>query len=123
LEDTPADAEIVSEAGEDFVSSSIRVSPDGGRLAVLGRRSLNSPANLYILDLESGDLQTATSNENLSIKTGPKDLSWSTDGESVLLVAQAMPDDVAIRPASAERITADFNNIYEVPVGDLAEEQ
>lgn len=123
LEDTPADAEIVSEVGEDFVSSSIRVSPDGGRLAVLGRRSLNSPANLYILDLESGDLQTATSNENLSIKTGPKDLSWSTDGESVLLVAQAVPDDVAIRPASAERITADFNNIYEVPVGDLAEEQ
>lgn len=123
LQDTPADAEVVSGVGEDFVSSNIRVSPDDGRLAVLGRRSLNSPANLYILDLESGDLKTATSNESMFIETGPEDLSWSADGDSILLVARAALDDIEIRSASAERITADFHNIYEVPVGKLVEDQ
>ncbi len=122
-EETPADAEIVSGVGEDFVSSNIRVSPDGGRLAVLGRRSLNSPTNLYVLDLESGNLQTATSNESMLIEAGPEDLSWSADGDSILLVARAALDDIAIRSASAERITAEFHNIYEVPVGELAEDQ
>lgn len=123
LQNTPADAEVASGVGEDFVSSNIRVSPDGGRLAVLGRRSLNSPANLYILDLESGDLKTATSNESMFIETGPEDLSWSADGDSILLVARAALDDIEIRSASAERITADFHNIYEVPVGKLVEDQ
>ena len=36
--------------GEDFVASSIRVSPDGKRLAVIGRLNPKSPTNLYVLD-------------------------------------------------------------------------
>ncbi|MBA3610628.1 MAG: hypothetical protein H0W54_04325 [Rubrobacter sp.] len=114
-------AEIVSDIGEDFIPSNIRVSPEGNRLAVLGRRSLNSPANLYVLDLESGDLQTATSNENMEIKTGPGDLTWSTGGQSVVLVARAMSAEIEVQATPADKITADFYNVYEVPVEDLGD--
>ncbi|MEJ7820017.1 MAG: hypothetical protein WKF44_06910, partial [Rubrobacteraceae bacterium] len=99
----------------------IRVSPEGDRLAVLGRRSLNSPANLYVLDLENGDLQTATSNENMEIKTGPGDLAWSTGGQSVVLVARAMSTEIEVQATPADKITADFYNVYEVPVEDLGD--
>jgi len=114
-------AEIVSDIGEDFIPSNIRVSPEGDRLAVLGRRSLNSPANLYVLDLENGDLQTATSNENMEIKTGPGDLAWSTGGQSVVLVARAMSTEIEVQATPADKITADFYNVYEVPVEDLGD--
>lgn len=114
--------EIVSDIGEDFIPSSVQTSPDGERLAVLGRRSLNSPANLYVLDLATGDLQTATSNENLEIKSGSDDLSWSADGESVVIVARAAPSEIKIRPAPADALTADFYNVYEVPVGSSGED-
>ena len=110
------ETEVVSEVGEDFIAAAAQVSPDGGFLGLLGRRSLNSPANLYLLDLASGDLQTATSNENMEIKTGPDDLSWSADGENVLIVARAVPAEVAVRALPADKLTADFYNVYEVPV-------
>ena len=112
------EARIVSETGEDFIPANIQTSPDGGLLAVIGRRSLDSPANLYLLDLDSGDLETSTSNENMEIKTGPADLSWSPDGEHVLIVARAVPSEVAVRSIPADNLVADFHNVYEVPVGD-----
>lgn len=114
-------AEIVSDIGEDFIPSNIRVSPEGDRLAVLGRRSLNSPVNLYVLNLEDGDLQTATSNEDMEIKTGPDDLAWSADGQSVVLVARRLSSEIEVHAASADRIMADFYNVYEVPVEDLGD--
>ena len=110
------EAKIVSDIGEDFIPANIQVSPDGEILAVLGRRSLNSPANLYLLDLASGDLWAATSNENMEIKTSPDDLSWSADGESVLLVARAVPSEIAVRQAPADNLTTDFHNVYKVSV-------
>lgn len=119
--DGRTEAKIVSEIGEDFIPANIHASPDGGLLAVLGRRSLNSPANLYLLDLASGDLRTATSNEDMEIKTDSEDLSWSSDGENVLLVARAVPSEIAVRQASADDLTADFHNVYEVPVGGAEE--
>ena len=111
--------QIVSDVGEDFIPSDIQVSPEGDRLAILGRRSLNSPTNLYVLELSSGDLLTATSNESLEIKTGPNDLSWSNDGKSVVIVARADPSEIEIHPVPADALTADFYNVYEVPVDSL----
>jgi Tol biopolymer transport system component len=103
--------------GEDFVASSIRVSPDGERLAVIGRLTPNSPTNLYVLDLETEHLEVVTSNEDMEIKTGPDDLAWSPDGESVAIVARgALSDELRVRAAPADTLLAEFYNLYEIPV-------
>ena len=44
-----------------------------------------------------------TVNEDMEIKTGPDDLAWSPDGESIAIVA----------------LLEDFYNLYEVPVEGL----
>jgi Tol biopolymer transport system component len=107
--------------GEDFVASSIRVSPDGERLAVIGRLTPNSPTNLYVLDLETEHLEVVTSNEDMEIKTGPDDLAWSPDGESVAIVARgALSDEPRVRAAPADTLLADFYNLYEIPVEGMA---
>jgi Tol biopolymer transport system component len=112
--DTP---EHTPGVGEDFIASSIRVSPDGERLAVIGRLNPNSPINLYVLDLEAKDLEALTSNEDMEIKTGPDDLAWSPDGESVAIVARgALSEDPHVRAAPADALLEDFFNLYEVPV-------
>ena len=106
--------------GEDFVASSIRVSPDGERLAVIGRLTPNSPTNLYVLDLETEHLEVVTSNEDMEIKTGPDDLAWSPDGESVAIVARgAISDELRVHAAPADTLLADFYNLYESPVGGM----
>jgi Tol biopolymer transport system component len=103
--------------GEDFVASSIQVSPDGERLAVIGRLNPNSPANLYVLDLETEHLEVVTSNEDMEIKTGSDDLAWSPDGESVAIVARgALSEEPRVRAAPADALLADFYNLYEIPV-------
>lgn len=105
--------------GEDFVASSIRVSPDGGRLAVIGRLNTNAPVNLYVLDLAAQDLEAVTTNEDMEIKTGPDDLAWSPDGESVAIVARgALSEEPRVRAAPKRALLEDFYNLYEVPVGD-----
>jgi Tol biopolymer transport system component len=102
--------------GEDFVASSIRVSPDGERLAVIGRLNPNSPTNLYVLDLETEVLEDLTMNEDMEIKTGPDDLAWSPDGESVAIVARgALSEEPRVRAAPADTLLADFYNVYEIP--------
>ena len=107
--------------GEDFVASSIRVSPDGGRLAVIGRFNPNSPTNLYVLDLEAEDLEDLTINEDMEIKTGPDDLAWSPDGESVVIVARgALSEEPRVRSAPKDALLEDFYNLYEVPVEGAA---
>ena len=68
--------------GEDFVASSIRVSPDGERLAVIGRLNPKSPTNLYVLDPAAKKLEAITANEDMEIKTDPDDLAWSPDGRT-----------------------------------------
>ena len=105
--------------GEDFVASSIRVSPDGGRLAVIGRLNPNSPVNLYVLDLAAQDLEAVTTNEDMEIKTGPDDLAWSPGGGSVAIVARgALSDEPRVRAAPKRALLEDFYNLYEIPVGD-----
>lgn len=104
--------------GEDFVAASVRVSPDGERLAVIGRLNPKSPSNLYVLDLKSEDLRAVTTNEDMEIKTGPDDLAWSPDGESVVIVARGTPStEPEVHAAAAGNLLRDFYNLYEVPVG------
>jgi dipeptidyl aminopeptidase/acylaminoacyl peptidase len=108
--------------GEDFVASSIRVSPDGARLAVVGRLNPNSPTNLYVLNLETEGLEDVTINEEMEIKTGPDDLAWAPDGESVAIVARgALSEGPSVHAAPKDALLEDFYNLYEVPVGGAAE--
>jgi Tol biopolymer transport system component len=105
--------------GEDFVAASTRASPDGERLAVIGRLNPKSPANLYVLDLLAKSLRSVTTNEDMEIKTGPDDLAWSPGGESVVIVARGTPStEPEVRAEPADRILRDFYNLYEVPVGE-----
>ncbi len=104
--------------GEDFVAASIRVSPDGRRLAVIGRLNLKSPTNLYVLDPLAQNLTAVTTNEDMEIKTGPDDLAWSPGGESVAIIARGTPStEPEVRAAPANRLLDDFYNLYEIPVG------
>src|SRR5215208_6963663 len=104
--------------GEDFVAASIRVSPDGKRLAVIGRLNPNSPTNLYVLDPLAKDLTAVTMNEDMEIKTGPEDLAWSPGGQSVAVIARGTPStEPEVRAAPADRLLRDFYNLYEIPVG------
>ena len=107
--------------GEDFVASTIRVSPDGRRLAVIGRLNPNSPTNLYVVDLKTEGLRNVTSNEDMEIKTGPDDLAWSPDGKSVAIVARGTPSEKPIvHAAPKSALLEDFYNLYEVPVEGAA---
>jgi Tol biopolymer transport system component len=104
--------------GMDFVAASIRVSPDGGRLAVIGRLNPQSPTNLYVLDLAAEELEALTTNEDMEIKTGHDDLAWSPNGESIVIVARsALSGEPIVHGAPANTLLEDFYNLYEVPVG------
>jgi Tol biopolymer transport system component len=104
--------------GEDFVAASIRVSPDGERLAVIGRLNPKSPTNLYVLDLLAEDFTAVTTNEDMEIKTGPDDLAWSPGGESVAVIARGTPStEPEVRAEPTDRLLKDFYNLYEIPVG------
>ena len=104
--------------GEDFVAASISVSPDGERLAVIGRLNPKSPTNLYVLDPLAKDLTAVTTNEDMEIKTGPDDLAWSPGGESVAVIARGTPStEPEVRADPADRLLRDFYNLYEIPVG------
>jgi TolB protein len=111
--------EQVRGIGEDFVAASIRVSPDGQRLAVVGRRNPGSPTNLYVLDLASDTLEGATANENMEVKTNPLDLTWSPDGNHVILVARGALSGPEVYDAPAQALSSAFYNLYEVPVTNL----
>ncbi len=111
--------EQVRGIGEDFVAASIRVSPDGQRLAVVGRRNPGSPTNLYVLDLASDTLEGATANENMEVKTNPLDLAWSPDGNHVILVARGALSGPEVYDAPAQTLSSAFYNLYEVPVTNL----
>jgi len=103
--------------GEDFVAASIRVSPDGERLAVIGRLNPNSPTNLYVLDPLAEVLTAVTTNEDMEIKTGPDDLAWSPGGKSVAVIARGTPStEPEVRADPAARLLGEFYNLYEIPV-------
>lgn len=103
--------------GSDFAASSIQASPDGTKLAVIGRSHANAPTNLHILDLEADTLESATSSEDMEIKNGPSDMAWSPDGESVAIIARGSFSNPTVRSASADSLLEEFYNLYEVPVG------
>jgi WD40-like Beta Propeller Repeat len=109
--------EPVRGVGEDFVAASISVSPDGSRLAVIGRRNPGSPTNLYVLDLASDTLKAATTNESMEIKTNPRDLAWYPDGSSVVLVARGAFSGPEVYDSPAKALSAAFYSLYEVRVG------
>lgn len=103
--------------GEDFVAASISVSPDGSRLAVIGRLNPKSPTNLYVLEPATKSLEAVTANEDMEIKTGPDDLMWSPDGKSVAIVARGTPStEPEVRADPVDRLLRDFYNLYEIPV-------
>ena len=103
--------------GEDFVAASIRVSPDGKRLAAIGRLNPTSPTNLYVLDPLAKNLTIVTTNEDMEIKTGPDDLAWSPSGKSVAVIARGTPStEPEVRADPADRLLRDFYNLYEIPV-------
>ena len=110
--------ELAPGVGEDFVAASIRVSPDGRRLAVVGRLNAKSPTNLYVLDPLAKVLSTVTTNEDMEIRTGPDDLAWSPGGKSVAVIARGIPStEPEVRTDPADRLLRDFYNLYEIPVG------
>lgn len=107
--------------GEDFVASSIRVSPDDDRLAVIGRLNPKSPINLYVLDPAAKKLKAVTANEDMEIKTDPDDLAWSPDGENVAIIARGTPStEPEVRTEPADRLLRDFYNLYEIPVSEAS---
>ncbi|MGF1473653.1 MAG: TolB family protein [Rubrobacteraceae bacterium] len=113
--------EPVSGIGNDFVTSNLERDPQGGRLAVIGRRNPGSPQNLYVLDLVTKDLESVTSNENMEIKTGAEDLAWSADGNSIAIVARSLLSEPKVYSARSEALVTDFYNLHQVPVGALKE--
>jgi len=103
--------------GEDFVAGGARVSPEGDRLAVVGRLNPKSPLNLYVLNLTTGNLDAVTTNEDMEIKTGPDDLAWSPAGTSVAIVARGdSSGEPEVRAAPADELLDAFYNLYEVPI-------
>ena len=109
--------EPVRDVGEGFLPAGICASPEGDRLAVVGRRSPDSPTNLYVLDLASEALETATANEDMEVKTNPRDLTWSPDGSYVVLVARGVLSGPETYGAPAASLSSAFYNLYRVPVG------
>jgi Tol biopolymer transport system component len=104
--------------GEDFVASSIRVSPDD-RLAVIGRLNPKSPTNLYVLDPAAKKLEAITANEDMEIKTDPDDLAWSPDSSNVAIIARGtLSTEPEVRTEPADRLLSDFYNLYEIPVSE-----
>ncbi|CAN5727499.1 hypothetical protein BH18ACT11_BH18ACT11_05360 [soil metagenome] len=105
--------------GEDFVAASISVSPDGSRLAVIGRLNPKSPTNLYVLGPATKSLEAVTTNEDMEIKTGPDDLMWSPDGKGIAIVARGtLSTEPEVRANPVDRLLRDFYNLYEIPVSE-----
>jgi Tol biopolymer transport system component len=112
--------ELAPGVGDDFVASNLKRDPTGDRLAVIGRRNPGSSENLYTLDLDSENLEALTSNEDMQIKTGAEDLTWSADGSSVVIVARAALSEPKVYSAPADTLVTDFYNLYEVPTSEIA---
>jgi hypothetical protein len=53
----------------------------------------------------------------MEIKTNPRDLAWTPDGRSVVLVARGALSGPKLYDAPASTLSSPFYNLYEVPVG------
>lgn len=110
--------ELAPGVGEDFIASNILRDPEGGRLAIVGRRNPGSPSNLYTLEFATHKLEAQTNNQDMEIKTEPGDLAWSEDG--VVVIARSAITGPETYSAPAEDLVAGFYNLYEVPVREGA---
>lgn len=113
--------ELAPGIGAGFIAASLKRSPNGERLAVIGRRNSSSPINLYVLRPGVGNLVAATNNENMEIKTGTEDLAWSNDGGRVAIVARSTVSEPKVYDKPADALVSDFYNVYSVPVDGLPE--
>ena len=110
--------EPVREVGDGFLPAGICASPEGDRLAVIGRRSPDPPTNLYVPDLASEALKAATANQDRKVKINPPEIPWSPNGSYVVLVARGVlsaPAETYDAPAAS--LSSAFYNLYRVPVG------
>ncbi|CAN5852573.1 hypothetical protein BH23ACT11_BH23ACT11_09290 [soil metagenome] len=114
-----SEPELAPGIGGDFVASNLKRDNTGERLAVIGRRNPQAAENVYLLDPRTKSLQAVTSNEDMDIKTGHDDLTWSRDGDSVVVVARAVMSEPKIYSVPADSLVSDFYNLYEVPVGRM----
>lgn len=110
--------EQVQGVGEGFLPAGIEASPDGEKLAVVGRRNASSPTDLYVLSLDSGTLEAVTENEDMEIKTGQRDISWTPDGSGVVLIARVALPEPEVYDAPARSLAPAFFNLYLAPVAE-----
>lgn len=113
--------ELAPGVGRSFLASSLRASPGGNKLAVIGRRNRGSPDNVYVLHPRENRLESLTENENMEIKSGPGDLAWSPNGRSVAIVARGVLTGPEVHTGPADGLLRDFYNVYEVPAVKSAE--
>ena len=72
------------------------------------------------MHLATDALDTVTANENMEIKTKPRDLAWSPDGSYVLIVARGILPGPKVYDSPAKDLSSAFYNVYGVPVGTAA---
>lgn len=112
--------ELAPGVGRSFLVSSLRASPDGSKLAVIGRRNPGSPDNVYVLHPRANKLEALTENENMEIKSEPEDLAWSPGGKSLAIVARGILSGPEVHAGPAEGLLRDFYNVYEIPAVEKA---
>lgn len=115
--------ELAPGVGRSFLVSSLRASPGGSKLAVIGRRNPGSQDNVYVLDTRANRLEPFTENANMEIKSDPEDLAWSPGGKSLSIVARGNFSGPEVHAGPAEGLLRDFYNVYEIPVVKSARDQ
>ena len=105
-DETGDEASLVRET--DGWYSAVGWSPDDDRIAVREARS-NFDHDLYVLDLESGDMERVTSGE----ETRYSSVNWSPDGESFYLVTDEGEGEDTLYLGRLDLTTGEIEKIVE----------